>query len=156
MGKHARNPSAEFMPLWFDRFDSAALGMTGEEKGLFLLLIITQWFGGPLPHNPNEIALVVAYDRKTFTRLWKRVSKKFNSSKDGLINEEFQKAKFQSEARSSKARKAARARWDKSCSEQCSNDARSHASALCSEQCSNDALLRLRSKRLTKAETGHE
>lgn len=106
------------MPLWVNRFMGGTLGMTGEQRALYLLLLMTQWASGPLPEDFNEIAELLGYNEKTFKRLWPKVSKKFTATDTGLINITLEEIRSESQARHSKnserAAAAAAARWGKS------------------------------------------
>jgi uncharacterized protein YdaU (DUF1376 family) len=105
------------MPLWVNRFMGGTLGMTGEQRALYLLLLMTQWASGPLPEDFNEIAELVGYNEKTFKRLWPKVSKKFKATDAGLVNMTLEEIRAESEKRhamnSERAAAAAAARWGK-------------------------------------------
>lgn len=90
--------------------------MTGEQRALYLMLLVIQWAGGPLPEDINEIAQLVGYNEKTFKRLWPRIAPKFKKFDDsGLMNLTLEEIRADSakkhKVNSDRAAAAAAARW---------------------------------------------
>jgi uncharacterized protein YdaU (DUF1376 family) len=75
-----------FMPLYFGDFLAATAFWSGEEQGLYLLLLGYQWSNGPLPTNPIKLAKAVRYDEQRFIDLWNVISAKFEHTDEGLVN----------------------------------------------------------------------
>ncbi|MDA8350857.1 MAG: DUF1376 domain-containing protein [Pseudomonadota bacterium] len=82
--------SADSLPFvpWFHRdFLDATQGWTLQETGAYFLLLGAQWGSGPLPNDINRLAIIARTTPKEFRPLWKRISRKFAETPDGLVNE---------------------------------------------------------------------
>lgn len=75
-----------FLPLFFGDFLASTFAWSGEEQGLYLLLLGYQWVSGPLPNDPAKLARAVRYDHKRFVKLWDTVRGKFEETEAGLVN----------------------------------------------------------------------
>jgi uncharacterized protein YdaU (DUF1376 family) len=106
-----------YLPLFFGDFLAATAFWSGEEQGLYLLLLGYQWSSGPLPFDPAQLATAVRYEPKNFSKLWKRVGTKFVRAQTGLINERLEevrvKARQISRQNSDAGKQGAAARWRK-------------------------------------------
>ena len=103
------------LPLFPGDFLASTATWDGEERGLYLVLMIYQWAAGPLPVDRKRLTRVVDYDPDTFNRLWKTVGQKFVEVDGGLVNvrleEHREKANRISEKNRDRAIAAASARW---------------------------------------------
>lgn len=82
--------SADSLPFvpWFHRdFLDATQGWTLQETGAYFLLLGAQWGSGPLPNDISRLAIIARTTPKEFRPLWKRISRKFSETADGLVNE---------------------------------------------------------------------
>jgi uncharacterized protein YdaU (DUF1376 family) len=81
--------SGDGMPMlpWYHRdFLAATQGWRLAERGAYFLLLGAQWEMGPLPKDVSELALIVGTSANEFRRIWRKVSRKFMATKDGLVN----------------------------------------------------------------------
>lgn len=58
----------------------------GQHRSLYIILLAHQWFYGPIPNTPAEIADMCDYPLDEFIRLWQVVGSKFVPCDGGLIN----------------------------------------------------------------------
>lgn len=79
-------PRLAHMPLFVGDFLASTATWTGEERGLYLLLLAMQWAAGALPAAASDVARSAGYDCKKFATLWRRVGQKFNATDVGLAN----------------------------------------------------------------------
>jgi uncharacterized protein YdaU (DUF1376 family) len=76
-----------FLPLFVDDFFGGTMRWSGEQQGLYALLLMHQWASGPLPAAPSEIAQAIKYEPKRFAALWKTVQNKFTLTEEGWANQ---------------------------------------------------------------------
>jgi uncharacterized protein YdaU (DUF1376 family) len=114
------------MPLFFGDFLASTVFWKGDEKALYLLLLGYQWAGGPLPADLSVLAATVAYDKKNFLQLWKRVGQKFERTTQGLVNSRLESVRQRSAeisaARSAVGSKGGRASGQSRGKQTASND----------------------------------
>ena len=85
-------PRLPFMPVFIGDFLASTATWTGEEQALYVLLLMMQWTGGPLPRSVENLARIVRYSPKRFITLWKaRVEAKFDVTETGLVNRRLEK-----------------------------------------------------------------
>ncbi len=110
-----------FLPLFFGDFLASTAEWTGEERGLYLLLLGHTWSLGSLPLQPELVRRVAAWDAKLFNRCWKTVRTKFVEKDGRLINlrlEEHREKTIELSAKNSNSgRRGAAIRWAKTGSE---------------------------------------
>jgi uncharacterized protein YdaU (DUF1376 family) len=103
------------MPLFVDDFLGGTALWGGKERGLYALLLIMQWAGGPLPADPATLARVVGYELEAFRGVWKTVAAKFESTPQGLVNRRLEEHRAVSlelkRDRSDAGKAGADARW---------------------------------------------
>lgn len=127
-----------WMPLWIGAYLADTQRLTRDQHGGYLLLLMAYWReGGPLADDDEELAAIVKATPKEWAQLRPRMAKFFTVA-DGVwthkrVEQELAGAKERSVKSSSKAQKAAQARWGKS-SEGAPSNAPSIPQAL-HEQC---------------------
>lgn len=68
-----------------------------EAKGAYLTLIATQWVSGPLPSDPDQIAILIE-DREVAKRVWPQISQFFAETDDGrLVNPRLEEVRLEQE-----------------------------------------------------------
>ena len=107
-----------YMPVFIGDFLASTATWAGEEQALYLLLLIMQWTGGPLPPSVENLARIVRYPPKRFITHWKaRVEAKFDVTETGLVNRRLEEHRAISQAiavtNHKRAKKAAQARHGK-------------------------------------------
>lgn len=108
-----------WMPLWIGAYLADTQRLTRDQHGGYLLLLMAYWReGGPLTDDDEELAAIVKATAKEWTQLRPRLAKFFTVA-DGVwrhkrVEQEIASAKERSEKSSSKAQKAAQARWKQS------------------------------------------
>lgn len=75
-----------YLPLYVGDFLAATAEWTGEEQGLYLLLLGYQWSIGSLPTDPDKLCRMIRWDARLFAKCWPQVSEKFPKSGDRLQN----------------------------------------------------------------------
>lgn len=94
---------------------ASTTGWSGEERGLFLLLLGVQWSCGCVPSSPELVRKSVAYSSKPFRRLWPKVRTKFVPRGNDLINERLEEHRarvLELQGRNvQRASRAANTRW---------------------------------------------
>ena len=103
-----------YIPLFGRDFLTATMGWTAEERGHYVVLLITQWEQGHIPGEIERLELVSAGCAGS----WNRLEAKFPIWEDGQrrnkrLEEHRRKANELHQARADKAQKAANARWGK-------------------------------------------
>jgi len=105
-----------FVPIFFGDFLVSTAMWTGEERGLYLLLLSYQWYSGPLPKDLRRLASAADYEWDKFSELWRMVGTKFAETDSGLVNNRLEEHRQKSEAISKKnherAVRAASKRWE--------------------------------------------
>lgn len=76
-----------FLPLFVGDFIAATGEWSGQEQGLYLLLLAHQWAVGSLPADADRLAQLARWDRKSFMRCWPVVSVKFEEREGRLYNQ---------------------------------------------------------------------
>jgi uncharacterized protein YdaU (DUF1376 family) len=105
-----------WMPLWIGAYLADTQRLTRDQHGGYLLLLMAYWReGGPLADDDEELAAIVKATPKEWAQLRPRMAKFFTVA-DGVwtqkrMEKELAGAKERSEKSSSKAQKAAQARW---------------------------------------------
>ncbi|CAN7342173.1 YdaU family protein [Acidovorax sp. LjRoot74] len=105
-----------WMPLWIGAYLADTQRLTRDQHGGYLLLLMAYWReGGPLADDDEELAAIVKATPKEWAQLRPRMAKFFTVA-DGVwtqkrMQQELAGAKERSEKSSSKAQKAAQARW---------------------------------------------
>lgn len=79
-------PKLHHFPLFFGDLLAATPRWKGPQRALYVLLLAYQWFDGPIPSAPKDIADMCGYPLDEFERLWQVVGKKFIECDGGLIN----------------------------------------------------------------------
>lgn len=108
-----------WMPLWIGAYLADTQRLTRDQHGGYLLLLMAYWReGGPLADDDEELAAIVKATPKEWTQLRPRMAKFFTVA-DGFwthkrVEQELAGARERSEKSSSKAQKAAQARWGNS------------------------------------------
>lgn len=108
-----------WMPLWIGAYLADTQRLTRDQHGGYLLLLMAYWReGGPLADDDEELAAIVKATPKEWAQLRPRMAKFFTVA-DGVwshkrVEQELAGAKDRSEKSSSKAQKAAQARWGQS------------------------------------------
>jgi 5-methylcytosine-specific restriction endonuclease McrA len=104
-----------FLPLFFGDLLAATPRWKGPQRSLYVLLLAYQWFDGPIPNSPNEIADMCGYPLDEFERLWAVVGRKFVPCDGGLMNvrleEHRNKALNLSRVRSESGSEGAASKW---------------------------------------------
>jgi uncharacterized protein YdaU (DUF1376 family) len=59
---------------------------TGEEHGIYLVLLFTEWTDGPLPKDLDELADIVPGGRAAIDRVWPKVGRCFETRNGHLVN----------------------------------------------------------------------
>lgn len=102
--------------MFVDDFFGGTLRWSGDQQGLYLLLLMHQWASGPLPPDPKEICRLIRAEWKWFSKLWPVVKSKFVETSDGFINERLEEHRLKSKAISEKRSKAgsagAKTKWE--------------------------------------------
>lgn len=75
-----------FLPLFFGDLLAATPRWKGPQRSLYILLLAYQWFDGPIPNSPSEIADMCGYPLDEFEKLWAIVGRKFVPCEGGLMN----------------------------------------------------------------------
>lgn len=115
-----------WMPLWIGAYLADTQRLTRDQHGGYLLLLMAYWReGGPLADDDEELAAIVKATPKEWAQLRPRMAKFFTVA-DGVwthkrVERELAGAKERSEKSSSKAKKAAQARWGQSFNDAPSN-----------------------------------
>lgn len=108
-----------WMPLWIGAYLADTQRLTRDQHGGYLLLLMAYWReGGPLADDDEELAAIVKATPKEWAQLRPRMAKFFTVA-DGFwthkrVEQELAGARERSEKSSSKAQKAAQARWGSS------------------------------------------
>lgn len=111
--KHRPSPAFQFYPKdWLS--NGKVKSMTLEERGAYIDLLAIYWNEGGLPNDEAELAGLLGVPVRTFTRLWKKVSRCFevvgpNLSQPRLEIEKAKQAAYR-EAQSLKGQKSAKSR----------------------------------------------
>jgi uncharacterized protein YdaU (DUF1376 family) len=105
------------MPFFVRDFIAATRGMTLEQRGAYVDLLFFQWDLGELPSDPVELSRMLGASVEQFTSIWPVIASKFKESNGTLKNLrveiERKKAKKLKKTNSTKAKTAAKARWNK-------------------------------------------
>jgi uncharacterized protein YdaU (DUF1376 family) len=106
------------MRLWVTDLLAAvsADGLTDEEFGIYMRLLLVAWEKDGIPTDPKERARLVSATPSRLAKLWPAIEDKWVSNGNGkLVNprmeREREEAKKLAGTRSEAARKAAEARW---------------------------------------------
>lgn len=75
------------MPFFVNAFVGATQGWTAAETGAYFLLLGAEWEMGPLPTDTTALANISRMTVKDFKVAWKKISKKFRTSAEGLVND---------------------------------------------------------------------
>lgn len=121
----SRSASA-WMPLYVGDYLKDTGRLTTEQHGAYLLIIMDYWVNGPPPNDDAILQQITKTDKAAWRRVKPAIIRMFQVT-DGSwhhkrVDAEISAAAEHSERRSSKAKRAAEARWG-----QCSDDAPSNA-----------------------------
>lgn len=104
-----------FLPWFVGDFMASTATWTGPERGLYIQLLGIQWSAGSLPSDLMRLARAVNYTIEEFQALWPIMASKFGNGDGKLTNSRLEKIRTYNsrlqEARKSKAKAAAAARW---------------------------------------------
>lgn len=104
-----------YLPLYVGDFLASTAEWTGEEQGLYLLLLGYQWSIGSLPADPEKLCRMIRWDSRLFAKCWRQVAEKFPRSGDRLQNPRLEqhrdKARGVAQKRSEAGKAGARERW---------------------------------------------
>jgi uncharacterized protein YdaU (DUF1376 family) len=93
--------SKERLP-WFPFFPNDFFGGTtlwsGDERGLYLLLLAVQWQDGALPSDLKKLVRGINYDPDRFAAEWPTVSTKFDLTSEGLVNRRLEEHRSHAES----------------------------------------------------------
>lgn len=113
------NPSLDvFMPLYIGRFLQNTSHLDGQESGALLLLLMHEWIRGPLPNNPERLALIAKLRPDAWSMSQASVMHFFKTNQAGQLYSTFlERLKDEWMGKRlkahEKAQKAANARWSK-------------------------------------------
>jgi uncharacterized protein YdaU (DUF1376 family) len=103
------------MPLYPGDFLASTAEWTGEERGLYLLLLTHQWSLGSLPADPSRVCRLVGWSPNLFDDCWHIVGTKFQEREGRLYNRRLEEHRERARALSAKnvasGRRGASARW---------------------------------------------
>lgn len=123
-----------FMPLFFGDFLASTAEWSGEERGLYLLLLGHQWSLGSLPSNPRRLCRLVDWEPDLFDDCWTMVGTKFNEVDGRLYNRRLEEHREKARAISAKNKAngllGSDKRWDKNGERHGSANGESEASAI--------------------------
>lgn len=60
--------------------------MSTDAVGLYILMLLTEWEGGPLPVDVDRLARVIGRTREEIERCWPELDPLFVEWPDGLVN----------------------------------------------------------------------
>jgi uncharacterized protein YdaU (DUF1376 family) len=108
----AENNVDSFIPFFGRDFLTATMGWTAEERGHYIVLLITQWEQGSIPASPERVELM----SPGVSRCWQTIEPKFPMGPDGLrrnarLEEHRARAMGLRRARSEAGAKGNRTRW---------------------------------------------
>lgn len=108
----ADNAVDSFLPLFGRDFLTATMGWTAEERGHYIVLLITQWEQGAIPASPDRVELV----SPGVTACWATIEPKFPLWPDGQrrnrrCEEHRERAQALRRARSEAGAKGNQTRW---------------------------------------------
>lgn len=105
------------MPLYFGDFLASTAEWSGDEQGLYLLLLGHQWTLGSLPNCPEKLRNLAKMNKVSFGKLWETVAPKFIEKDGRLFNETLESHRSKSlkisEVRSEVGKRGAAARHSK-------------------------------------------
>jgi len=93
------------------------------------MLLNAQWEMGALPDDQRRLAGIIGAQFSEFEAVWPQVSRKFQSTPDGLLNRRMEEHRAHQAERSEKARESARARWGERADPDANADANADADA---------------------------
>lgn len=93
-----------FMPLFFGDFLASTAEWSGEERGVYLLLLGHQWSLGSLPTDLRRLCRLVDWDPDQFDACWRMVSTKFDERDGRLYNRRLEEHREKARAISAKNR----------------------------------------------------
>ena len=108
-----------YVPWYHGDFLRSTAGWTLLERAAYWMLLCAEWESGPLPNEPQRLALIAGVYPDEFLVLWKhQISRKFNCLPDGrLVNERMEEHRANyleyRQKLTEKSRKGAAARWKK-------------------------------------------
>lgn len=105
-----------YMRLWVDDLlaDLVEMGLTDEEFGVYMRLLLVAWKKGGIPADPKARARFVTASAPRLEALWPAFEHKWESDGNGsLVNPRQERERTEALAKSELARKAAEARWNK-------------------------------------------
>lgn len=105
------------MPLYIGDYLSDTMHLSAEESGAYLHLLMHSWKTGTLPSNSETLRRIAKVDYDRWDYAWSILQAFFKQSSDGAwIQERLEKERVswqnKKEARSEKAQKGAKARWE--------------------------------------------
>jgi uncharacterized protein YdaU (DUF1376 family) len=104
-----------WMPLFVGDFLASTATWSGQERGMYLQLLMVQWSCGPLPNDLEKLSRSISYSKRAFEREWQTVKIKFAERDGFLINDRLEAIRKKSQqiqrSNSEKARHAALSRW---------------------------------------------
>lgn len=104
-----------YMRLWVDDVlaDIAELGLTDEEFGAYMKLLLVSWKGRPINADPKRNARYVSAAPKRLAELWDAFGHKWQLDGENLISRRLERERAEAAAKSQKAKDAADKRWGK-------------------------------------------
>lgn len=105
-----------YMRLWVDdlQADLLHLGLTDEEFGIYMRLLMVSWKDGHIPADLKLRARKVSASPRRLAALWPAIETKWVSNGNGgLVNPRQERERKEAKSKSKKATAAAKARWDK-------------------------------------------
>lgn len=107
----------EWFPLYVNDILTSRkmLAMLPEERGWYVLLLVHEWKGGPLPRDMDEMGALLGLDGNRMATAWQRIGRAFAEVEGGYVNarlEEVRQQQFDKLAAKKRAGKAgAEGRW---------------------------------------------
>ena len=105
-----------YMRLWVSDLlgDLGEMGLTDEEFGIYMRLLLVSWKKGGIPADPKDQARLVTASPARLKKLWPAIEHKWESNGNGkLVNRRQERERKEAKAKSKAAKKAAEARWNK-------------------------------------------
>lgn len=105
-----------FMKLWVDDLlaDLTEMGLTDEEFGAYMRLLLIAWQRGSIFADVKKNARWLTCSDARLKKLWPAFAHKWHpDGNGGLVNPRMEKVRGEALGKSSKAKAAADARWEK-------------------------------------------
>ena len=103
----------DWLPLYWQRFIIGTTGMTAEEIGAYILLLIHQWDKGFIPEDPKELKRISKVSIKKLSKVLEKFEKihgkLYNNTLEIIRIEQTEKH----DKNTTRGKSGAKARWDK-------------------------------------------